>query len=217
MFAAKSILLTPMSSVVPITFGAAGTGANNVDGSTASWSQTDPSGSSPVVWVASNGGTWASVSVTYGGSSMTLLASQGDNNGTGSGLHGFGLIGAGTGSAQTVVVTMPGTSASYAAFGDSFNNVKSFGTPVKNFGLSGTASVSVSSATGKMVAAGFGTSSASTFSSYTQTNRYNANGGNWFGNFEALAVADAAGASTVAFSATLAGSSSWSAIGIPLN
>lgn len=169
------------------------------------------------MWVASIGGTWGSVSATYGGAAMTLLSSRGDNNGTGSGLHVFGAVSAGTGTAQTVAVTMPGTAASYAAYGDSFNNVTSFGTAVASSGSGSTATVSVSSATGKMVAAGFSAASSAAFSSYTQTNRYNANGGNWFGNFESLAVADASGASTVSFSATLAGSSTWAAIGIPMN
>src|SRR5581483_4325719 len=121
----------------------------------------------------------------------------------------YGLLSPPTGT-KTVVVTLSTTGVVYAGNSDSYTGVSSFGTASTNSGSSSPASVSVSSASGQTAVAALMTASGSAFTGFNQTSRWN-NGS--AGSF--IVFGDAAGASTVSFSATPP-AGSWAAIGVSL-
>lgn len=155
------------------------------------------------------------VSATYGGQAMTLLGTVA--MGTAQTLALFGMLNPPSGP-QTVTATCaggfgPGASAVVV----SYKNVGSFGTPVTNSASSGTGmSLSVPSAVDRMVAQAFAANAISgtgslDISSYNRTQRATVPTSN-----RNLLVGDAAGASSVSFSATTSRSSVWAAIGVDL-
>jgi hypothetical protein len=150
--------------------------------------------------------TYTVSSVKVGTTSATLLGSKTSGSITG---YLYELLSPPTG-AQTITVTL---SASNYLTGnsDSYNGVSSFGTVATNSGSSTAASVSVSSAVGQVAVAVIFEDGASALTAFNQTSRWNA--GDNFGGYGVFG--DAAGASTVSFSATTP-SATWSAIGVSL-
>jgi hypothetical protein len=195
------------SSIAP-TYDATGAGSfTNVATNSFSWSHTiGASASGILIAFMVAGATTSTVSgVEVGSSSATLLGSE-----TVSGelvAYLYELLNPPTGT-QTVTVTLSSTNY-LIGNSDSYNGVSSFGTVATNSSTSsGSASVSVSSATGQTpVAAIFAPSTSIT--SFNQTSRWN-NGDTYFRG----AFGDAAGASTVSFTAST--SDDWAAIGVSL-
>lgn len=145
-------------------------------------------------------------SVKVGTTSATLLGSKANGTITG---YLYELLSPPTGT-QTITVTL---SASNYLTGnsDSYNGVSSFGTVATNSGSSTAASVSVSSAVGQIAVAVIFAGGTSALTAFNQTSRWNA--GDNFGGYGVFG--DAAGASTVSFSATTP-SDPWLAIGVSL-
>jgi hypothetical protein len=122
----------------------------------------------------------------------------------------FGLLNPSTGS-QSIAATFGQSLGNGALNSVSYNNVASFGTIATGSGTGATASLSVPSAVGQMVAMAF-SGYTTNFSGFNRTSRWNL--GFNVGVNVAIVIDDAAGASPVAFSATTA--TGWGGIGVPL-
>jgi hypothetical protein len=191
----------------PPTHDATGAGSFPTSNATSfSWSHV--LGSSATGILIEFAATQAVSSVKVGGVAATLLGSKIMPSG-GETTYIYGLLNPTTGT-QTVTVTL---SASGAVTGnsDSYSGVTSFGTATTNSGPAGTASVAVSSTSDQLAAAAiFDITSGGALTAFNKTTRWNG-GSSWasYGVF-----GDAAGASTVNFSATAG--TFWSAVGVSL-
>lgn len=173
-----------------------------------------------------NSGSPVPSSVKVGGTSLTELGSLGTYGSSvwnaGGGfylyLYAYGLIDPPTGPQTIAISYAGGTGWQTAASSVSYETVSSFGTVTTAGPTAGTsASQSVSSATGDRIAQAFtcGGESSGSFSSYSETSRYSAAFGSSVN--PALVIGDAAGATTVPFTATApTGAASWGGIAVPL-
>lgn len=151
--------------------------------------------------------------VTYGGVAMTSLGAVHLNNDPDSPwVEFFGLINPATG-AQTVAVTVSGSGQSYALKGNSisYTGAGSFGTAVTSYGTEvGTSMArSVASATNRMAHAAFMVASGSV-SAFSGTSRLSS------ATVPGIASGDAAGASSVNFTATRSADVDYAAIGVDI-
>jgi hypothetical protein len=197
--------ITSGGTVTP-TFDAVGTGIFPNYGNTSwSWSHTI-SGNCVVIDFVTNNQTVSSVQV--GGVSATQVASKplGSSGGTQT-AYKYILLNGPTGT-QPVAVTLAATGV-VVGNSVSYNSVGSYGTAATAFGSGSTASVSVTSATGQLAIASIFADTAA-LASFNQTSRWN----NGNASVAYGVAGDAAGASTVAFSATAA--NVWAVIGVSL-
>lgn len=151
--------------------------------------------------------------VTYGGNAMTSLGAVHLNNDPDSPwVEIFGLVNPPTG-AQTVAVTITGSGQSYALKGNSisYTGAGSFGTPTTVYGTEvGTAmALAVASATNRMAHTAFMVASGSV-SAFSGTSRLTT------GTVPGITSGDAAGASTVNFTATRSADVDYAAIGVDI-
>lgn len=202
-----------------VTYDATGAGnISPVNGATSlPWSHTI-AGNAVVVLVTSWApGTSETVTAQVGSTSMSLLASitniyHFDNYLS---VYAFGLLNPPTG-AQTVSISITDTSQ-VVANSVSYNDVDSFGTPVTASALDGSPAMAAASSSGDMLAQIFGAYAPTTFSTYSQTQRW-VQGTESFQGL-ATVVGDAPGATSVTFTATESGSpnTAWGGIIVPLN
>lgn len=166
-----------------------------------------------------NAGTHATptITVTYGGVSMTQLGIAGSFYSVSGSMYSlavFGLMNPASGP-QTVSAAVNSTTNSRIV-GDtvSYSNVAAFGTAAVTTGTGTSLTQSVSSARAQMVAQAFGAAAgtAITLSAYNQTSRYSGSSG----SFNPLLIGDAPGNPSVSFSATLSASDPWASIAVPL-
>jgi hypothetical protein len=213
MFAARAMQIAGAAppAAVSVAYDATGAGNSSLSTTLLTWTH-NASGSDRAVLVAIEDVAGAVSSITYGGVSMSLLASQNGNNQSGSTLYVYGLTGPATGS-QTVSVIC--TSASGIVGNSvSFTGVGSFGTAVKAFGTTASLSMSATAATNGMIFQAFGAwDSAVTLSSYNRTQRFVGNV-----NQAALIGGHATGTgSSLSFTASCNTTGNWwSGIAIPL-
>jgi hypothetical protein len=212
-----SLTAIPATNIVgqtgaAVAFGAAGAGnAAAFSGATSaaiSWSHTIATGDLGVlVFVAYyvDAGQSPTSAVTYGGTAMTMLQRETSSVSSGVGaacLEAWWLKSPPSGS-KTVTVTMGTGSGNFNGLtGDSVSySASKVGTVGPNTGGGSTSlSMSAASTTGNMVAGAFAsvlTGQLPTLSAYSQTSRYNNHASG-----VAFVMGDAAGASSVAFSAT---------------
>jgi hypothetical protein len=209
----------PVAPPLPVAYDATGTG-NGSNSSILNWTETISTLATAIVVTTAWQDTGAADTATakVGSTSMTQLgiihiadSVNADNDY----IAMFGLLNPPTGS-QTITTTIT-TAAFYyqTANSVSYKNVSGFGTAVTNSGTTASMSVSVPSAVGQMAVAAFTTGSVIVAaSSFNQTSRYSTAGVG--GTNDPLLIGDAPGASTVSFTATMTGASSWVGIGVPL-
>lgn len=210
--------VTVAAAHMPVTFDAVGGGniANNSfnPNINITWTHTCSGANRAVIVAFSSrcGGQTPSGqtrTVTYDGAAMTLLATI--TYGSDEFTEIYGLLNPPTG-AKTVSVTVgngSNTGRALAGSSTSWNNVASFGATATNSGTGTTASLSsMASAVNEIVAQAFGVVSAS-FTSYSQTQRYNGQSGDAFAR---CLIGDVAGASTVSFSSAISTSAAWGAV-----
>lgn len=161
----------------------------------------------------------ATVSVSYDGVAMQLLQSVAFGNST---AQIYGLANPVTGSAQQVSVTVWTPTGSYVdavvAESDSYNGVGSVGAASTNTGSGTSLSQTVTSATGDYIVQSFmEVATGATLASYNQTQQFNSYVAVGASNLVLLA-GDAAGASSVSFTATAStsGFSQWAAAAVNL-
>lgn len=192
-----------------LAFNAVGTGGSSAGGSP-SWTHTASAGAYVIVGIV-NANSAVVSSVTYGGTSMSLLGSIGVNNAPGNGhVFLYGLAGVSSGS-QTVVVT-PSSPCNIAGNSVSYTGVTSVGSAQTAF-ASGT-SLSQSTSGGgsaNLTAQVFGWGSSPTGSVYSATQRYNLHGSNG-----GLVIGDSSTANTT-FTATLSASAAWGGAAVVLS
>ena len=185
------------------------TGAGTFTGTskiTFSWSHT--TGSSANGMIIAFSATQSVSSVKVSGATATLLGSKlisGSETG-----YLYELLGLSTG-AHTVAITLS-SAGNLIGNSDSYINVTSFGTVAFNSGSAGTASVSVASASGQTAVAAIFDFGTSNIAGFNQTSRWD-NGYNGGPILQGV-FGDAAGASTVSFSATA--TTAWAAIGVSI-
>jgi hypothetical protein len=224
MFAAHNMMMTATPPIP--TYDATGAGANlnnqTLSPLTVTWSHTATAGANVFVdvFAASNANVGiASITATYGGTSMTQTATAPAFN--------FGLLAqfrlvAVPGGAQTVSVTATASSSavnSLVGNSVSYLNVGSASTPTTvinqgaNTALTQTAT-GVSKGIVHQAFAGFTTSSAQSLSSYNQTQRYLHNGIS--GTDSCLVIGDSTTVGAVTFSATASTGIVWGGIAVVL-
>jgi hypothetical protein len=187
--------------------------------SSKSWSATIATGASAVLVLGSVSTSTAltSVSGTVGSSAMTPISgSPFVYSGSQFNLFALGLTSPPTGT-QTITVNFAGGGAWLAAADSlSYFDVSGFGAMTTNTGTGTALSVTESSASTQRVASVMATtaSSSASFGSFNQTSRFNV--GVVPSGSRATLIGDAAGASTVSFSATASVSGSWGAAAVPL-
>lgn len=197
-----------------VAYDAAGAGAhlNNQtsSSSTISWSHTATAGAYVVVSAFAQlnlSGSVSSITVTYGGVTMTSLGSVSPNNTANSGLlQMFGLANV-SGGTQTVTVTatFSGTiNNSLAGDSVSYLNTGLASTVTTSYGSSTSPSVTATGVTGGIVVnaiCGTSLSSAATLSGYTKTQRflYSSNA-TYSGN---IVIGDSSTVGSVTFAATV--------------
>lgn len=215
---AASMPVPSLPSGATPTFNVEGTGfvSSSTSGPAPSFNQPDTDDGVLAFLQAFTDSAAPTVSAAVGGTAMTLLGTPLTYFAT-SGfyaiLYVFGLVGPPSGS-KTVAFTISGpTAADYLADSMAFHNVTSFGTPVTAFDSSGATapSLSVSSSAGKMLANFFG-GYTTTFTSYSQTQKYNQPLG--AANLAAVMGYAAGSSSPVAF--TAAGAQPWGGITVPV-
>lgn len=195
------------SAVQPIAFDATGAGAIG----SASFSWTHVITGNAILGVAQTQGASA-VTMKVGTTSMTLIKTQVVYSTFGVSMYVFELLNPPTGT-QTITVTATGGTISNGNT-VSYKNVGSFGTPVTATGTASPFSQTVTSATGQMIFQSFGAAQGAASAAYNQTQRYN----QWTnGSSYPLIIGDAAGASSVTFTATnSAAARGWAGVAIPL-
>lgn len=206
----------PTNSVAPLgtiggfrtgtpTHDATGVGSfTSTSSATQSWSHSLASSATGILIEFVTATTVSSVKV--GTATATLLGSKLISGATTA--YVYELLAPPTG-AQTITVTLS-TAGFLAGNSDSYIGVASFGTAATSSGSAGTASVSVASAVGQRAVAAIFTIGTA-LSAFNQTSRWN-NGNATLGYYGVFG--DAAGASTVSFSATASGA--WAAIGVSM-
>nr|AAN05777.1 unknown [Mycobacterium avium subsp. hominissuis A5] len=144
----QTIYRPPARASIPIAYDALNSGA----------SHTGTAGATPILAIGTQGG--SNVAATYGGVAMAPLASV-----TGS-TYLFGLLGACTGTAQSIAITGSWNRIYYACA--SFKHVRSFGTPVTN---SSTGTLAVPSAPSQFVVNAFSNAgnNGNSYGGYNQT------------------------------------------------
>jgi hypothetical protein len=222
----------------PVAYDATGTGFLQTTSTSGvingTWSHTATAGAAVVVavevysWDAADT-SYASRTVTYNGVAMTSLGVRNAPSNIGW-VELFGLTSA-PGGTKTVAVNLPARSPSsgldtifgVVANSVSYNGATSFGTPVANSGTgTSLSSGSVTSATGRMVAHAFaaiepsGSATTVDLSAYNKTSRYLNNFGTSGGDRLGFEIGDAAGASTVSFTATAAHTAAWASLAVDL-
>lgn len=205
---ASAEMAAPSAVVSAVNWDATGGGATVSGVNTLTWSHT-ATGANRCVLIGVTYGAFAAItaSATYGGVAMTSLGRRNFNNAGANWTELFVLVNPATGS-QPVVVNLSVNTLTASGNSVSYTGVGSVGTPVLAHGSSTTPAVSVPSGANRRVVAVL--ASAAGKSAFNQTERYNA------GAVSASAlIGDAAGAATVAFSATQA-TGPWSAIGVDL-
>lgn len=222
---AFALVATPslgMAAVRSVIFDAVGAGSNGT-GNTRSWSETIGSSASAALVLGSvlvQGGSLTAITAKVGTTSMTQLTGSPftflNSGGNIFYLFAFGLTSPPTG-AQTIQVQFTGGTSWFAAANSlSYNDVSSFGTPVTNSASGTAASISASSSVGQRVAAVMSTSGSTTgsFSSFSQTSRWNQAG--VASTNRPTIIGDAPGASTVNFTSTAPITGTWGALTVPL-
>lgn len=205
------------SAASPVTFDAISTGAVGANATSFNDSITIAADATAAVfWLSiwTPTVTRPSVSVTLGGSSMTehaTLRFRTDGAFYSEHLTAFRLLNPPTGANKTVAVTT-GSGVYYAIRTVSYKNVTAFGTAVTNSAANSSATVTVSSAANHMAVNGF-SGDTTNFTAYNQTTR--ANIGYVSGQNPPTLIGDAAGASSVTFTATTA--TAWGGIAIDLS
>jgi len=212
---AFSLAVPPsLGFTVPIAFDAVGAGYTGTT-TGPSWSHTIGAAANAIVafvqpFIANSSPTITAKVGTTSMSQLGVISNYESGSGFFTSVYVFGLLNPPTG-AQTIAVTAS-NSASTSANSLSFTNVASFGTPTTASGASGNPSMTVSSASGQVIAQAFG-GYTTNFTAYNQTQEYNAA---FVSSHNLSAVMGyAAGASSVTFSAT--GSQPWGGIALPLN
>lgn len=220
MFAARNLFLTALS--LPVVYDATGAGITGT-GTAKTVTETHVLGASAqgIVVGAHVGSTTSSPTVTalVGSTSLTQLGSFLYLSGTDIWhLILFGLIGPPTGS-QTISVSVSSGTDFVAMNSVSYDDVASFGTVATTSGTGTSPSHTVTTgAPNERIFQMFGnagnTAAFGDFSAYNQTSRWNANSSTSNG---ATLIGDAAGASSVVFSATLTGTVvGWGSIAVPV-
>lgn len=204
-----------------VAFGAVGPGIG-ITTNAGSYAHTPGASDNYVVLglsVATNvGGSYTSYTrtVTYGGVAMTSLGAIDKNNSTSGWVELFGVAITPGAGAKTVSVTVTNNFINEVRANTvSYSGVVSVGTAATAFGSSSVGAISnVASASGHMVvnAIAFNSTGSPSFTSYTQTSRYNSASGAY-----PLEIGDAAGASTVSFSSNFSNSGVWGAIAVDLS
>jgi hypothetical protein len=211
----------PMTRVIkapPVFFAAfdATGGGAAVDASSASWSHTAAAGADVFVFAATEGSTYGVSTVKYNGTSMTDLGSAALDGSTYGALSLWHLAGAGTGSSETVDVTLSG-STYLTANSVSYTNVSSVGSLTTADGYGTSLSQTGPTLTGGQLAlhafAAYGTPASMSYSGGTE--RWYSAG---YSSDLSMVISDSS-VSATSFTATETGgvSLAWAGIAVPLS
>lgn len=198
-----------------VAYDATGAGGSSTS-SPITWSHTCTGSNGAVVVVASvksSAGTASFGAVTYGGTTMTQLATIGMNNAPGTGLVGvYGLLTPATGAQTVSVAASASIINSILGNSMSFTGVGSFGTAVTAFNSTANPSMSATAASTDMIAQVFGAGSNTAATAYNQTQKWNVTGGTANGAVAGIATGTG---SSLTFSETLT-AASWGGIAVPV-
>jgi hypothetical protein len=220
-FSAKDLLFTPPAAVTAQpSFDAVGAGKTGT-ATTLTWSHTI-TGNAVIVGgnILEHTSTSPTLTAKVGSTSMTSIAKLSPILSTATGWYftvfAFQLLNPPTG-AQTMTLTLTGTSPDTAVNSVSYSNVSSVGTPTQDSHTTATtsASTTVSSASNQTVVYVYGNGTTGTLSAFNQTQRY-------YQPYVASTcnpalIGDAPGAASVTFSLTQSASGNYGAIGVPLS
>lgn len=200
---------------VPIAFDAVGPG-----GTPLSWSHTGSSAARLAVVmvtaaVSSTTLAGSTRTATYNGSAMTSLAvvQYYDDTVTRAWIEIFGILAPASGT-KTAAWSCSPAASTFVGNTTSYTGVSSFSAGSTNTATGTSMSHSVASAAGRRIVQGFAASGTPALSAYNQTQRYLRSPGDSAGN--AMAIGDAAGASSVNFTGTLSTSVQWGSAAVSL-